>query len=450
MSDQHPDAEVLERFLGGALAAETSRALQRHLLLCPDCEQRLIGLLPVPVLSAASQDADDGSVHRLLDGSLPKLSRRRRGLRAERSAAATLWQEFESQDAVRRRILIARDFRFQSWGFFEILLERAFQAVLEDPRGAEELLHLALDVADQLDPREHGPGAVEAAKARAWTHVGNALRVLEEFRLAETAFETAELHLSRSWLDPLDEALLLECWATLRRAQRHFAEARELIEGAVAIYDEIRDPHLQGRALMTKGMILQYQGDADEAADCFRTCLPLLEEPRSLALCLLNLAGCLQDAGRSAEAAALIPEARRSLEQAGTRPDLLRLRWTEAKAAAGLGRPEEAEAAFLEVRQAFLEGFFAFDAALISLDLAALYLRQGRVEETKRLAAEILPVFRSREVHRDAMAAVIVFQRAAELENLTLGLVEKIGARLRSARSEPPSRARAEKESAGG
>jgi tetratricopeptide (TPR) repeat protein len=431
---QHPDGEVLEQFLGGGLSAEASRALQRHVLLCPACEERLIGLLP-----AKPQEANEGSVHRLLEDSLPKLSRRRRRLRAERSAAATLWQELESQDAVRRRILIAQDFRFQSWGFFELLLEHAFQAVLEDPHGAENLLRLALDAADQLNPGEHGPGAVEAAKARAWTHLGNALRVLEEFRLAETAFETAGLHLSRSWLDPLDEALLLECRANLRRAQRRFAEATELIEDAATIYREIREPQLQGRALMTKGQILLYQGDAEEAADCFRSCLPLLEEARSLAICRGNLTVCLQEAGHSAEAAAMLPAARRAVEQAGTRADLLRLRWNEAKVAASLAQPAEAEAAFLEVRQAFLDDSFAFDAALISLDLAAFYLRQGRVEETKRLAAEILPVFRSRDVHRDALAAVIMFQQAAELEKLTLGLVEEIGARLRNARTSPPA-----------
>jgi tetratricopeptide (TPR) repeat protein len=442
VSDQHPDAEVLERFLGDDLSADASRVLQRHVLLCPACEERLVALLPAPVPSAGLRDSE-GLIRRLLDGSRPELSRRRRGLCAERSAAATLWQELASRDPELRRLLIARDFRFQSWGFLELLLERSFQAVGEDPRAAEELLSLALDVADRLDPGGHGPGAVEAAKTRAWTHLGNALRVLEKFRLAETAFETAELHRSRSWLDPLDEGELLECRANLRRAQRRFAEALELIEEADAIYGEIRDPRLQGRALMTKGMILQYQGDAEEAADCFRTCLSLVEEPRSLALCQLNLAGCLQEAGHSAEAAALIPQARRALEQAGTRPDLLRLRWTEAKVAASLGRLAEAEAAFLEVRQTFLDGSLAFDAALISLDLAALYLRQGRLKETKRLAAEILPVFRSREVHRDALAAVIVFQRAADMEHLSLGLVEDIAARLRRARDEPGPRSRA-------
>lgn len=445
MTDRHPDGEDLERFLGGELTADASRVLQLHLLLCPACEERLVALLPAAAPSPSSALQDDGRsmVRRLLDDQRAEISRRHRTLREQRSAAAAIWRELEAEDPARRRILVTRDVRFQSWGVFELVLERAFQAVLEDPRRAEELLRLALDLAERLDPGEHGPGAVEAAKARAWIHLGNTLRVRDEFRLADTAFGTAELHLSRSWLDPLDEALFLELKTPLRRAQRRFDEALELIEGAIAIYRELHEPHLLGRAVMIKGVTLQYKGEIEEAADCFRTSLTLLEEPRALALCQLNLAGCLQDAGRSAEAAALIPQARRALEPVGTRTDLLRLRWTEAKVAASLGRHAEAEAAFLEARQAFLDASYAFDAALISLDLAALYLRQGRVKETKSVAAEILPVFRSREVHRDALAAVLVFQRAAEMEQLTLGLVDEVAAYLRQARHDPELRFRA-------
>jgi tetratricopeptide (TPR) repeat protein len=445
VKDRHPDGEELERFLGGELTADASRALQRHVLLCPACEDRLVALLPAstPSPSSDTQAEDRSLVRRLLDDYRAEISRRRRALLEQRSAAAALWREIESADPAQRRILVTGEARFQSWGFFELVLERAFRSVHDEPRRAEELLRLALDLADRLDPAEHGPGAVEAAKARAWIHLGNTLRVRDEFRLAEAAFDTAELYLSRSWLDPLDEALLLEFKTPLRRAQRRFDEALELIEGAIAIYREIREPHLLGRAVMIKGVTLQYKGEIEEAAECFRTSLSLLEEPRPLALCHLNLAGCLQDAGHSAEAAALLPQARRLLEPVGTRTDLLRLRWTEAKVAASLGRTAEAEAAFLEARRAFLDGSYVFDAALISLDLAALYLRQGRVKETKSVAAEILPVFRSREVHRDALAAMIVFQRAADLEHLSLGLVEDIAARLRRAQNEPEPRSRA-------
>jgi hypothetical protein len=49
----------------------------------------------------------------------------------------------------------------------------------------------------------------------------------------------------------------------------------------------------------------------------------------------------------------------------------------------------------------------------------------------------MLPIFRSLEVHREAMAALIVFQQAAEEERATLGLVEEIAAYLRRAARDP-------------
>ena len=110
--------------------------------------------------------------------------------------------------------------------------------------------------------------------------------------------------------------------------------------------------------------------------------------------------------------------------------------------AQGLDLLPEAEAAFLEVRTAFLAGEAAYDAALVSLDLAALYAREGRAAETRRLAAELLPIFRSREIHREAIAALLFFQRAAEMEQATLAVVEQVTVYLQESRGNPTLRFR--------
>ncbi|MFL6262557.1 MAG: tetratricopeptide repeat protein [Thermoanaerobaculia bacterium] len=446
-STLHLDRTILGRFLGGHLSERESHDLQRHLFVCPDCEERLLALLPgSPSLLPFSRREDHHRlIRRLVEGCRAEADAFRRRLAGERAAAPRLWREIEPHGEERRRALVRSDPRFATWGFHELLLDRSRRAALEDVQRAEHLLRLAFDVARRLDREGHGPGAVEAAKGRTWASLGNVLRVRGDFRRAEGAFRNAERHLSRSWLDPLDEALLLELKAPLRRAQRRFGEALELLEGALAIYREVNDPHLQGRVLMTKGVVLQYMGNPQEAAACFRRCLFLLDslrEPRLVGMSQYNLISCLQDAGQSAEAAALIPEARRMMEQVGTRFDLWRLRWTEGRVAASLGRHEEAEEALGEVREAFLDSALAFDAALVSLDLALVYLRQHRAGETRRLAAEMIPVFQSREVHREALGALIVFQRAAELEELTAGLVEEIAAYLRQARVDPRLRFR--------
>ena len=166
-------------------------------------------------------------------------------------------------------------------------MDKARWTVLEEPRQAEEMLRLALDVDRAPDPARYGPGSIDSAKARAWASLGNALRVLADFRQAEQAFRQAEIHLAAGWLDPLDEALLLEYKASLRRAQRRFDEALEMLDSAIALYREVNEPHGQGRAMMAKGLVLRYADDPEAASTCFRDSLFLLdgnEEPRLLAL----------------------------------------------------------------------------------------------------------------------------------------------------------------------
>jgi tetratricopeptide (TPR) repeat protein len=442
MTDRHPDRAALEQFLDGGLPEGESRILQRHLFLCPVCEDRMIALLPGSKTSPhpAPDEGYRGLIHRLLNDHRTEIASRRHGLTREQQVASGLWREIEPHPPDRRHALIREGSRFRNWAFFELLVDLSRRTVADDPVRAEDLLRLALDVAEQLSPEEYGPGSIEAAKARAWTWMGNAWRVRGDFRQADRAFQTAEAFLAQSWLDPLDEALLLELKAPLRRVQGRYDEALELLAEAIAIYREVNEPHLQGRALMVNGLVLRYQGNLQGAVDCFRTSLFLLDgtrDPRLLVTAQYNLIGCLEAAGRGAEAAALIPETRTLMEQAGTRSDLIRLRWTEGRVALLLEQLAEAEAALLEVRESFVADGRAFDAAQASLDLAALFLRQGRSEETQLLATELIPIFESRDIYREALAAVIVFQQAAAMEQLTAGLIEEIVIYLEQARGNP-------------
>jgi tetratricopeptide (TPR) repeat protein len=455
MNDWHPDRETLELFLEDELPEELSRTLQRHLFTCSGCEERLIDILPAPaapLMSAGRVPGDsrtgqgyDSLVGRVLREARQEGDQRRNRLARERQEAGRLWREVRDLGAEARRNRVWDDVRFQSWGFFELLVDKSRMAVLEEPRRAEEMLRLALDVADHLSAELYGPGSIDSARGRAWAGLGNALRVLSEFRPAEQAFRQAEVHLTAGWLDPLDEALLLEYKASLRRAQRRFDEALQMLDSAIGLYREVNEPHGQGRAMMAKGLVLRYSGNPEAASAWFRDSLFLLdgnEEPRLLALSQSNLIGCLIDTGRVHEAAALLPEAQKLIEQVGKRYDSVRLRWMQGTIAATLGRLDEAEEIFLELIGAFTEDRVAYDVALVSLELAALYALQGRTADVKRLAAKMLPIFQSCEVHREALAALIVFQKAAEMEQLSIGLVEEVTSFLQRVQTNPSLRFR--------
>jgi hypothetical protein len=88
-----------------------------------------------------------------------------------------------------------------------------------------------------------------------------------------------------------------------------------------------------------------------------------------------------------------------------------------------------------EVREEFFERRMGYDAALVALELAILFIEQGRTLEIKQLAIEVLPLFESREVHREAMGALILFQRAAEQEILTVEMARQVATFLSRERS---------------
>jgi hypothetical protein len=84
-------------------------------------------------------------------------------------------------------------------------------------------------------------------------------------------------------------------------------------------------------------------------------------------------------------------------------------------------------------RAAFLERGIAFDAALVSLDLAMVHVRRGDTGEVQRLAAEMLPIFESRDVRSEALAALVLLRGAVETERVSLEILEHLSGQLRRA-----------------
>lgn len=82
----------------------------------------------------------------------------------------------------------------------------------------------------------------------------------------------------------------------------------------------------------------------------------------------------------------------------------------------------------------------SYDTALISLELATLYAEQGRTADLKVLAEEMLPIFTSLQIHREALAALAYLRQAMEAERATVELITKVAAYLDRARHDPELR----------
>jgi tetratricopeptide (TPR) repeat protein len=426
----------LERLLSQEVDAGWTRLLLHHLEVCPECGRTGGWLL----------DLHRSGRLRLPFGPLDL------ALERSRAEAAGLWGELSGLSREERLRLAGREERFASWGLAELLCRESRAAAPEDAARAVELAEFAVTVADRIPEGEPFEDRwIYQLRASAWAHLGNAWRVQGDLQRARKAFET-----SMSWWevgvagtgDVLGyEAVLLDLLASLRTAQRRFPEALELLDRVVEIRlhgdPEHRDAHLAGRALIQKASAEAERGNPESAIAILREAAPLVDAARDprLGLCLRhNLLDNLSRVGRFREAAEMLPEVREWSAGIGNRLDQVRLLWTEGRIAAGTGRTGEAVALFDEVRRELAQRGMAFDTALASLELAALHAEEGRTAEVKELARGIVEIFKAQEVHREALAAALIFRRAAVRERATARLAREVAAFLDQARHAPELR----------
>ncbi len=215
------------------------------------------------------------------------------------------------------------------------------------------------------------------------------------------------------------------------------------MDRAIDIFREAEDHHAEGRALIKKATVLQQAGHVEPALPLLERAATLIDpskEPRLLFMVKQNLAYFLNEAGQAMEARKVLPEARKLAVEVGGGLDRLRILWIEGLVNRQLGQTGLAEAALRRTMVGFAEAEIGYDAALAALDLAGLYLESERHSDAQELATEMAPIFDSRDVHREAVAALAMAQEAMEKQKATVALIQEVASFLRRARRNPAFR----------
>jgi tetratricopeptide (TPR) repeat protein len=282
------------------------------------------------------------------------------------------------------------------------------------------LARLARHAAEACSPEAAGsPQKLADLKLRAFGQFGNALRVCGRLHESEEALAVASSLLPQGTSDPIVRALLLNQMAALRIFQRRFEEAITLLEQAEDIYRDLRDRREVASTLLQRSIAHLYAGELEVTVRVLQRAMAWIDEeedPHLLLAARHNMVRCYIDMGRHQEALALYFEVRELNKRFQDPLIQLRIAWQEGQLLRGLGHLREAEEKLLEARRGFLQRGLAYEVAVVSLDLAEVYAKMGRVDEVNQLVGETVPIFRALRIGRELLATLIQLRQTVHQE----------------------------------
>jgi tetratricopeptide (TPR) repeat protein len=270
-------------------------------------------------------------------------------------------------------------------------------------------------------------------RARAWGQYGNALRVSGKPRESEEALATAQRHRNAGTGDPMLRAWLLERQAPLAIFQGRFDDAIEICDEAGEIYRELDESHLLARTKVQKAIATLFSGEAESAVRILNQAIPLIdpeEDPHLLLAACHNLIHCYIDLDRPEQALQLYSETRELFQEFEDPLISLRATWQEGQLLRDLGQLQAAETALLRARKGYMERKLAYEAALVSLDLATVYVKLGLVDKLKRTVLETVPIFHALRVGLETLASLLQLQKVADQEQQALDLIHNLSSRI--------------------
>lgn len=311
---------------------------------------------------------------------LAKVCRQKPDGRISASVATRLAADLLAADRRTVEKLLAPGLPYASWEVFQSLIDEALPATFERPVAGQAVARMALRVSTRMSPDQVGCALIADAKGLALIYLANAYRVGSDLARAEELLDLAGKALESGTGDPLGRILILRIRACIGRDQNHSAIADEYCAEALRLSREIADPHLEGHVEFSRGVFRLHFGDYEGARELLESAADKIDvkrEPRLLLLAQHAYVSTELGRGNVDAAEAQMGSLRRLHEQF---PDVVaraRLHWLEARLATARGRLEEAERYYQTARSAFLDHGIKGDAALITRELAELYLKSA-------------------------------------------------------------------------
>jgi len=337
------------------------------------------------------------------------------------------------------RIVRSRD-RYRSAALVRLLLAEARRGVHSDHAKAFHFADLAFHVADRLTGSELTNGLVPLALAE----MANALRLRSDSRGARELLDRSRaLTQLSSVSDPSVIARIDHLEGAFFLNRRSFAEAEALLDRAKILYGLVGASADVAKVEVTRSLLFLESGQPFKAMHAAREVVnsaAAADDQKLYFWARINLARALCDTKDLRAARNVLDQDEPRHAPIGEPLMHLRYGWIRGRIAAAERDLAVAREHFVAVREGFISAGVGYDAALVSLDLALASLRLGRPEVVRQLVEEMLPIFTSQDIHREALAALRLFQEAVQQEVVTEALVRDVMDYLQEARFQPEVR----------
>ncbi len=301
------------------------------------------------------------------------------------------------------------------------MISRAESLRQRHPRRALELARAGRTLAASVKRARVGAGAWLLLQADAWSAVGSAARAGGELREAEAALNVA-IGFINDDAYPDSERLTKQCRlaqraAYLRSSQQRHAEALELVDDAIRVYESLAATSELARCHVDRAAILAAGGRYREALSLLIQTLETashrltpqarLAAVHNTALYLYHLA---EGPTSTAEALHWLRLAIRYHQQHRESLDSLKLQALLGLTAARLGEVDRGMAALRIACIGFARHGAVTEHTMALLDLARLALAHGRPEALISIAGQLFPLLqqlrRVPEIHQAVLTVV--------------------------------------------
>ncbi len=309
------------------------------------------------------------------------------------------------------------------------LIGRCSREAPKSPEQAMEAARLACEAAEAL-PDVAGFNALHwDLRAEALAYVANAYRLRSDFRAAKATWRRVRRVLAGGSADPLLHAEVGEIESALLTDLAHYRNAAAVLRRSLRTYRSINDAGRTGRTAYQLSRVHHFSNQPAQALEQLCAAMAAFESAGDSHLKFLAL-NCmlayLEDLGEPLLAAVLLENYWATARTLAPPPLFRDLRWLRGRLHNALNSPEGARHWLEPVRQELIAEGRTLDAALCSLDLALAYAQSRAWLPQKRLAEEMLPIFQSLEVEREALAALLLYVNAAQEYDASAQLVQQV------------------------